>query len=126
MLWLWHRPAAVTLISALAWELPYATDVALKKKRKEKKKNAFILSVFYPKTDRQKNSVWVLAHQTSEKLFTHPTLHESSLKEKESIQSSYILSKVLHLQEFIFMRVLLVQLHLWLKIFHELGKKKKN
>ena len=31
-LWLWHRLAAVALIWPLAWELPYAMGVALKKK----------------------------------------------------------------------------------------------
>ena len=30
LLWLWHRLAAVALIQPLAWEPPYATDVALK------------------------------------------------------------------------------------------------
>ena len=30
LLWLWHRLAAVALIGPLAWELPYATGVALK------------------------------------------------------------------------------------------------
>ena len=34
LLWLWCRPAAVALIQSLAWEIPYATDVALKKKKK--------------------------------------------------------------------------------------------
>ena len=29
LLWLWHRPAAVTL----AWELPYGTSAALKSKK---------------------------------------------------------------------------------------------
>ena len=37
LLWLWHRPAATALIPPLAWEPPYAMDVALK--RQEKKKN---------------------------------------------------------------------------------------
>ena len=40
LLWMWHRPGAVSLIQPLAWELPYAADLALKskeKKRKEKK-----------------------------------------------------------------------------------------
>ena len=37
LLWLWCRPAAATPIQPLAWELPYATGVALKSKRKEKK-----------------------------------------------------------------------------------------
>ena len=32
LLWLWCRLAAVALIHPLAWELPYATDVALKRK----------------------------------------------------------------------------------------------
>ena len=37
---LWHRPATVAPIQPLAWELPYATGVALgkKKKAKERKK----------------------------------------------------------------------------------------
>ena len=34
-LWLWHRPAAVAPIQPLAWELPYALAVALKKKKKK-------------------------------------------------------------------------------------------
>ena len=32
LLWLWYRLAAAALIRPLAWELPYATGVALKKK----------------------------------------------------------------------------------------------
>ena len=32
LLWLWCKPAAVALIGTLAWELPYAAGVALKKK----------------------------------------------------------------------------------------------
>ena len=39
LLWLWCRPAAVALIRPLAWELPYATGAALKK-REEKKSYA--------------------------------------------------------------------------------------
>ena len=35
---LWHRLAATALIPALAWELPHATDAALKKEG-EKKQN---------------------------------------------------------------------------------------
>ena len=34
---LWCRQAAVGLIRPLAWELPYATGVALKRKKKKKK-----------------------------------------------------------------------------------------
>ena len=32
-LWLWCRPAATALILPLAWELPYAMDVALKRRK---------------------------------------------------------------------------------------------
>ena len=35
LLWMWHRPAAIALIEPLAWELPYATGVALKRKIKK-------------------------------------------------------------------------------------------
>ena len=35
LLWLWHGPAAVPLIQPLAWELPFAISVALKKKKKK-------------------------------------------------------------------------------------------
>ena len=38
LLWLWQRPAAVAWIPPLAWELPYAVGVALKKKKKKKLK----------------------------------------------------------------------------------------
>ena len=31
LLWLWYRPAAAAPILPLAWELPYAAGVALKK-----------------------------------------------------------------------------------------------
>ena len=34
LLWLWLWPAATSLIGPLAWELLYAADVALKKKKK--------------------------------------------------------------------------------------------
>ena len=44
LLWLWCRPAAVTLIRALAWELPYAVNGALKKKKKKKKKKEVYLT----------------------------------------------------------------------------------
>ena len=36
LLWLWHKLAAAAPIQILAWELPYATGVALKKRRKKK------------------------------------------------------------------------------------------
>ena len=44
LLWLWHRPVAVTRIQPLAWEPPYAMGAALKKtKDKKKKKITFSL-----------------------------------------------------------------------------------
>ena len=39
LLWLWRRLAAPALIGPLAWELPYAMDTALKKKRQKKISN---------------------------------------------------------------------------------------
>ena len=38
LLWLWCRLAAVALIQPLAWELPYAVGVALRRPKKKKKK----------------------------------------------------------------------------------------
>ena len=35
LLWLWYRPAAVTQIQPIAWELPYAWSAALKRKKKK-------------------------------------------------------------------------------------------
>ena len=46
LLWLWHRLAAVAPIPPLAWELTYATSVALKSKKKKKKKKKHIQWVF--------------------------------------------------------------------------------
>ena len=40
LLWLWHRQAAAAPIQPLAWELPYALGVFLKRKRKKKRKSA--------------------------------------------------------------------------------------
>ena len=36
LLWLWHTLAAVPLVHPLAWELPYATGVALKSRKRER------------------------------------------------------------------------------------------
>ena len=38
LLWLWWRLAAAALIQLLAWELPYATGVALKNNNNNKKR----------------------------------------------------------------------------------------
>ena len=37
-LWLWRRLAGAAPILPLAWELPYATGMALKRKKEKKKK----------------------------------------------------------------------------------------
>ena len=43
LLWLWCRLAAATPIRSLAWELPYAVNMTLKRKEKKKKnKQAYI------------------------------------------------------------------------------------
>ena len=38
LLWLWRRPAAAAPIGPLAWELPYAAGMALKRQKKKKKR----------------------------------------------------------------------------------------
>ena len=45
MLWLWCRLAVVALIRPLAWELPYATGMALKEKKRKGKVNPHIKEV---------------------------------------------------------------------------------
>ena len=34
LLWLWCRPAAIAPVGSLAWELPYASDVVIKREKK--------------------------------------------------------------------------------------------
>ena len=41
MLWLRHRPAAVAPNLPLVWELPYATNASLKRKRRNKKRKKY-------------------------------------------------------------------------------------
>ena len=50
LLWLWRGLAAVALIQPLAWELPYATDVALKSK---KKKGVPVMAQWLPNLTRK-------------------------------------------------------------------------
>ena len=38
LLWLWGRPGATAPIQPLAWELPYATCVALKREKEKQNK----------------------------------------------------------------------------------------
>ena len=40
LLWLWFKPASTALIRPLAWELPFAAGVALKKTILKKKKKS--------------------------------------------------------------------------------------
>ena len=42
LLWLWCKLAATAPIRPLAWELPYATGVAVKSKKKKKSNNHII------------------------------------------------------------------------------------
>ena len=50
LLWLWHRLVATAVILPLAWEPPYAADVALEKTKRQKKEVArvdiFVLFLF--------------------------------------------------------------------------------
>ena len=48
LLWLWHTPAAVAPIQPLAWELLYATGVALKNKQQKTKQKQRIDSYIRP------------------------------------------------------------------------------
>ena len=64
LLWLCYRLAAATLVPPLAWELPYATGVAPKRK-KERKKN--IKKEF----SRFSASAWVSQLITEGAAFTH-------------------------------------------------------
>ena len=45
LLWLWCRPEAAALIRPLTWELPYASDAAIKKKVSVTAKSRMIVAV---------------------------------------------------------------------------------
>ena len=47
-LWLWCRQAVMAPIWTLAWELPYATCVALKRQKEKKKKNLSVYKISIP------------------------------------------------------------------------------
>ena len=55
LLWLWCRWAAVALIRPVAWKLPYAAHVALKKKEREREINICIIKHY---TNITAESVW--------------------------------------------------------------------
>ena len=42
LVWLWCRPAVTAPIPPLAWKLPYAADVALKRQKTKKTKAKFV------------------------------------------------------------------------------------
>ena len=44
LLRLWHRPATIALIQPLAWELPYAVGLALKKEKEKRKKQNILMA----------------------------------------------------------------------------------
>ena len=46
LLWLWHRTAAAAPTGPVAWEPPYATGAALKRKKKKKDKKDLLYSTW--------------------------------------------------------------------------------
>ena len=42
LMWVWHKPAAVARIRPLAWELPYAAGIALKRKKKRRQESSSV------------------------------------------------------------------------------------
>ena len=56
LLWLWHRPEAAALIQSLAWDLPYAMSVALKKKKKKKQEDKLKKIITIKFSQKMKNS----------------------------------------------------------------------
>ena len=46
VLGLWHRPGATATIQPLAWELPYAVGVALKRQKRKKRERESKRSLF--------------------------------------------------------------------------------
>ena len=51
-LWLWHRLAAAAPTGPLAWEVPYASGIALKTKQTNKQKLKVLLWGDYPRLSR--------------------------------------------------------------------------
>ena len=50
MLWLWCRPAAVAPIGPLAWEPPYASGAALKRKKQSTTNSTNIINIILNRT----------------------------------------------------------------------------
>ena len=69
LLWLWYRLAAAALFQPLAWEFPYATDVALisrgKKKKRKKKSSKDLLSpiiCMITRSQKSTNNIFASRH----------------------------------------------------------------
>ena len=60
LVWLWHRPAVAAPIQPLAWELPYAMDEALKRKKKKSK------IVTHIRKNNTLHFIYYLSHYLSE------------------------------------------------------------
>ena len=58
LVWLWCRLAAVPSIRPLAWELPYAVGVALKKER-EREKCIYLFIYFCPPSPYNSKVVFI-------------------------------------------------------------------
>ena len=70
-LWLWYRPAATALILPLAWESPYASGVALKRKKTQKnktKKTLLFWKTNYLENKQWLNSLFLQNQQITEKI----------------------------------------------------------
>ena len=67
LLWLWCRPAAVALIRPLAWEPPYAVDVALKTQKDQKKKKKKKKRKKERKKEKQKAANCAEKHEETQK-----------------------------------------------------------
>ena len=63
LLWLWRsRPVATALIQPLAWELPYASGVALKRRKKKKNEHFKALNISWQTAFQQKGRNYLHIH----------------------------------------------------------------
>ena len=66
LLWLWCRLATVALIRSLAWELPYAMGVALKKRNNNNNKTKNVKKNIYTHTYIYKTEIILLYKLTGQ------------------------------------------------------------
>ena len=57
LLWLWCRPGASALIGPLAWELPYATGTAVKRKKKNFCSSKLLLEIYHPNIQKKEKNL---------------------------------------------------------------------